>query len=352
MPSGSKNARVLPANISGRLNGERQKRSNLSASVASETPDTTVVVVQRDPAMCDILDAMTMSRHLITVAAGRTLDIFVSGEDGAPLVIDLPGTPGGNRPSVALQEAAAAAGVRIASLARPGYADSTRLPGRTVADVVPDVLAVADFLGDDTFAVIGSSGGGPHALACGALAADRCVAVAVVASVGPWGAAGLDFLEGMGEGNEIEFGAALEGEEPLRALLVRWREEILAAGEEGTFASLQSVLSPPDLKVMTGDFAKQTHESFTLALQNGVDGWGDDDLAFTRPWGFELAHIAVPVFLWQGEQDLMVPPAHGRWLAEAIPGCRARMLPDDGHLTMLLNRPAEILADLAVALRP
>ena len=301
--------------------------------------------------MCGSLDAMAMTRHLIPLAVGRTLDVFVSGEDGAPLVIDLPGTPEGHRLSGVLEEAAAATGLRIASLARPGYAGSTRLPGRTVADVVPDVLAVADSLGYERFAVMGSSGGGPHALACGALAGDRCVAVAVVSGVGPWAATGLDFLAGMGEGNEIEFGAALEGEEPLRELLVLWREEILAAGEQGTFASLQSVLSPPDQKVMTGDFARHMHESFSLALENGVDGWGDDDLAFTRPWGFDLARLAVPVFLWQGEQDLMVPPAHGRWLADAIPGCRARLLPDDGHLTMLLNRPAEILADLAAALR-
>ena len=294
---------------------------------------------------------MAMTRDLITLTVGRTLDVFVSGEDGEPLVIDLPGTPQGHRLDGALEEAAAATGLRIASLARPGYAGSTRLPGRTVADVVPDVLAVADSLGYEKFAVMGSSGGGPHALACGALAGDRCVAVAVVSGVGPWAATGLDFLAGMGEGNEIEFGAALEGEEPLRELLVLWREEILAAGEQGTFASLQSVLSPPDQKVMTGDFARHMHESFSLALENGVDGWGDDDLAFTRPWGFDLARLAVPVFLWQGEQDLMVPPAHGRWLADAIPGCRARLLPDDGHLTMLLNRPAEILADLAAALR-
>ena len=300
--------------------------------------------------MCGSLVAMAMTRQLITLADGRTLDFFVSGDDGAPLVVDLPGTPEGHRLLPSLEEAAAATGVRIASLARPGYADSTRLPGRTVADVVPDVLAMADVLGVQQFAVMGTSGGGPHALACGALAGDRCVAVAVVSSVGPWAAEGLDFLDGMGEGNEVEFGAALEGENQLRELLVLWREEILAAGEQGTLASLQSVLSPPDQKVMTGDFARHMHESFQLALENGVDGWGDDDLAFTRPWGFDLARLGVPVFLWQGEQDLMVPPAHGRWLAEAVPNCRARLLPEDGHLTMLLNRPAEILADLAAEL--
>ena len=294
---------------------------------------------------------MATTQRLIPVADGRALDFFVVGDEGAPLVVNLPGTPQGHRILPSLEEAASVTGVRIASLARPGYAESTRLPGRTVADVVPDVWAMADVLGVQQFAVIGTSGGGPHALACGALASDRCVAVAVVSGVGPWAAPGLDFLDGMGDGNEVEFGAALQGEGQLRELLLLWREEILAAGEQGTFDSLQSVLSPPDLKVMTGDFAREMHESFLLALQNGVDGWGDDDLAFTRPWGFDLTQINVPVFLWQGEQDLMVPPAHGRWLASAMPNCRAQLLPDDGHLTVLLNHPVEILADLAAALQ-
>ena len=130
-----------------------------------------------------------------------------------------------------------------------------------------------------------------------------------------------------------------------------WREEMVSAGPDGTFAAMQSVLSPPDQEVFTGAVAEHMHESISLALQAGVDGWIDDDLAFTQPWGFELANVRVPVFLWQGEQDLMVPPAHGRWLADALPTCRARLLPDDGHLTMILNRAGEILADLAAALQ-
>ena len=298
-----------------------------------------------------ILVAMTMTRRLLTVAGGRSLDVFVVGAEGAPLVVNIPGTPEGHVLLPSVEEAAALAGIRIVSLARPGYAGSTRMPGRTVADVVPDVLAAVDALGVERFAVVGASGGGPHALACGALAGDRCAAVAVVSGVGPWAAKGLDFLAGMGEGNEVEFGAALRGEAPLRDLLVPWRGEMVSAGPEGTFAAMQSVLSPPDREIFTGAVAEHMHESISLALQAGVDGWIDDDLAFTQPWGFELANVRVPVFLWQGEQDLMVPPAHGRWLADALPTCRARLLPDDGHLTMILNRAGEILADLAAALQ-
>jgi pimeloyl-ACP methyl ester carboxylesterase len=166
----------------------------------------------------------------------------------------------------------------------------------------------------------------------------------------PWATEGLDFLAGMGKANEEEFGAALQGEAALRELLLRWREDIVSAGPDGTYDALNSVLSPPDRAVFTGAVAEHMHESISLALSNGVDGWIDDDLAFTQPWGFALCEIHVPVFLWQGEQDLMVPPAHGHWLAETLPSCQARLLPQDGHLTLILKRSGEILADLAAAL--
>jgi len=294
--------------------------------------------------------AMTATPETITLSDGRLLDVLLTGLEGAPLVVNIAGTPAGHDLVPEVEAAALAAGLRIASIARPGYAGSTRKAGRRVADVVPDVLAVVEALGAERFAVIGQSGGGPHALACGALAGDRCVAVASVSGVGPWGADSLDFLAGMGEGNEVEFAAALDGEAALRALFVPWREEMVSAGPDGAYAAMESVLSPPDRRVFTGEVARQAHRSISLALRDGVDGWVDDDLAFVRPWGFVPADVRAPVFLWQGEQDLMVPPAHGHWLAAALPNCRARFLPDDGHLTLEISRPAEILADLAAAL--
>ncbi len=241
--------------------------------------------------------------------------------------------------------------MRVAAYARPGYAGSTRLPGRTVADGVADVLTLADALGAERFAVVGASGGGPHALACGALAADRCVAVATVAGVGPWEMEGLEFLAGMGEGNEVEFAAAVAGEQPLRELIGPWREEMLAGGPQGTYDALVTVLSAPDREVFSEAYAAQFARGVETALGSCVDGWVDDDLAFIRPWGFALEDVRVPVHLWQGGQDLMVPPAHGRWLAEHLPTCTPHLLPDDGHLTLLLRRPAQILGDLAAALR-
>ena len=287
---------------------------------------------------------------MLTTPDGRTLDHVVAGDDG-PLVVSLHGTPQGHPLAPELVAAAQEAGVRVAAYARPGYAGSTRQPGRRVADCVPDVLALADALGAERFAVVGDSGGGPHALACGALAADRCVAVATVAGVGPWQMDGLEFLAGMGEGNEVEFGAAVEGEQPLRELIGPWREQMLADGPQGTYDALVTVLSPPDREVFSAEFAAEFSRGVEVALREGVDGWVDDDLAFISDWGFALDDVRAPVHLWQGGQDLMVPPAHGRWLAEHLPTVTPHLLPDDGHLTLLLRRPAQILGDLAAALR-
>jgi pimeloyl-ACP methyl ester carboxylesterase len=282
---------------------------------------------------------------------GRLLEVEVSGPDHAPLVLVQHGTPGSARLSRSYRQAADRLGLRLAGWCRPGYGRSTRRPGRTVADVVPDAAAVADALGAERFATTGGSGGGPHALAVGALLPERCAAVATIASVGPYAAPGLDFLAGMGEGNVVEFGAALEGEDALRPLLVEWSAEIVSAGVGSMIEGMRTVLSPPDLAVLDGTLGEEMFSSVERALSGGPDGWLDDDLAFTLPWGFEPADVGVPVQLWQGGQDLMVPPAHGRWLADRLPRVDAHLLPDDGHLTLHVTRAEEVLAGLAAHLR-
>ena len=105
---------------------------------------------------------------------------------------------------------------------------------------------------------------------------------------------------------------------------------------------LSTILSPVDREVVTGVLAEYLHASTAAALRPGVAGWRDDDLAFTRPWGFDPGEIRTPVLLWQGVQDLMVPPGHGRWLADRIPGVEAHISEEDGHLTITERRTPEI----------
>ncbi len=286
----------------------------------------------------------------IPIPDGRELDVRVSGpENGLPLVFHH-GTPGAATPLRFLDAAAAARGMLLITASRAGYGGSTRRPGRSVIDVVDDTDAILDVLGVEECVVAGWSGGGPHALACAARL-DRALATLVIAGVAPYVADGLTFLAGMGQDNIDEFGAALEGEERLRSYLEDQRPGLQAASAAGIVESLRSILPQVDQDVLTDEFGADMADSFHEALRVGVDGWLDDDLAFVRPWGFDLDEIGIPVTLWQGDLDLMVPHAHGEWLGRNIPKVRATLRTGDGHLSVLLGAVGGMLDELVDAAR-
>lgn len=273
---------------------------------------------------------------------GRTLELHEEGDPNGLAVVVHHGTPLSGIPYGAHVELAREQGIRLIGYDRPGYGGSTRRDGRSVADCVADVHAIADALGLDRFASWGISGGGPHVLACAALCDGRLTAVATLAAVAPYEADGLDWFEGMGEGNHVEFGKALEGESALRPFLEEEAEGLRGASAEDLATAMATLLGPEDLAVLTGRLAEHLSEVGDHALAPGVDGWLDDDLAFARPWGFELSSIARPVLLLQGEDDRFVPGSHGRWLAGRIPGVDARITVDDGHLTLIERRMREV----------
>ena len=225
-------------------------------------------------------------------------------------------------------------GINLVGFQRAGYGGTPREEGRDVAAVAGSVARFADELGAERFAVWGISGGAPHALACAALLPDRVVAAAAVGSPAPYGAEGLDWWDGYGEGNIAEFRATLEGEEVLRPFLEQEAAAMLGGGESG----FDTLLSPPDQAILP-QLQAFLGQSFSESIADGVDGWLDDDLAFVRPWGFGLAQIRVPVLLVHGAQDVFVPVEHARWLAQRIPGVDARILDDQGHLSLYARIP-------------
>ena len=287
-----------------------------------------------------------------TLDDGRAVDVFLGGDAaGLPLVMHH-GTPSDATTFADWDAACAARGLRLICASRPGYASSTRRPGRDVAQAARDTAALLDRMGQGRFVTAGWSGGGPHALACAALLPDRCAAAATLAGVGPYGVADLDFLAGMGPENVAEFGAALTGESALRPWMQAHGEAFRHVTGEALAAAFGGLVPAIDREVLTGGYAEQMAAEMRRALAAGFDGWIDDDLAFTRPWGFELGAIACPVTVWQGELDLMVPFAHGRWLARRVPGARAAMVPGHGHLSLVTRYRDEILDQLLSAVRP
>jgi pimeloyl-ACP methyl ester carboxylesterase len=282
----------------------------------------------------------------ITLPDGRDLEVEVSGPDGGPVLLFHHGTPGGSVQFHGIADEVHARGHRFVTWSRAGYGASSRRPGRSVADEVEDALAVLDHVGGDSCVVGGWSGGGPHALACGALAADRVRGVLCIAGVAPYDAEGLTFLDGMGQENLDEFGAALAGEPELRAYLEAARPELLEITGDQVQAQLETLLPPVDRESLTGEFGDFLAGQFRQAVSVGVDGWLDDDLAFTRPWGFDLDAIAVPTYVWQGSEDLMVPFAHGEWLAAHLPKAVVHLESGEGHLSVGIGAMGRMLDEL------
>jgi pimeloyl-ACP methyl ester carboxylesterase len=288
-----------------------------------------------------------MDRRLtVTTPDGRKLDVLVHGSDGQPTVVFHHGTPGAPVDFGPIQKVAEETGVRVVNYARPGYAESTEQPGRDVAAAAADVIAIADALGVQTFATAGASGGGPHALACVALHPDRCRAAATVAGVGPYNAPGLDFLAGMGPENVAEFGAAVKGVEALTAFLDEISPPLVTVTPEQILTELDGLLPDVDRRALEGEIGEFLAAGFHAALRHGIAGWRDDDLAFAKPWGFDLAAIERPVAVWQGDEDLMVPYAHGVWLADAVPTARPHLLPGHGHISIAIASLTEIVTDV------
>jgi pimeloyl-ACP methyl ester carboxylesterase len=282
----------------------------------------------------------------LTLSDGRQVDVWLAGAEDATPVLFHSGTPSSGLPNPILVAALAAAGLRFVSFSRPGYGTSTRLPGRSVADVAPDTAAVLDHIGAEEAYVLGWSGGGPHALATVALLPERVPAAAVIGCVAPYPADGLDGMAGRGEENIEEFGAALEGADAL----IKFKDEawpIFRAISPGDVAEgLGDLVDEVDRGAISEELAQWMASSWHEGLRQSYWGWFDDDMAFARPWGFDIGAIRVPVHIWQGGHDRMVPFGHGEWLARHVGSACPHLLPEHGHLSLAFESLPEILREL------
>ena len=280
---------------------------------------------------------------------GRSLDVYLDGpEAGTPLVYHM-GTPAAGLPFAPTVQALAERGLRYVSFSRPGYGSSSRREGRSVADVVEDTRAVLDAIGADRCRVIGWSGGGPHALACAAQMPERVIGVATIGGVAPYPAEGLDWTAGMGAENIEEFAAALAGADELIGFKERNAPILRVVTPEEVADAFGDLIDDVDRGSLTGALSVWMADSLHEALRNGYWGWFDDDMAFTKPWGFELSEIRVPAFIWQGGHDRMVPYAHGEWLAAHIPGARPRLFAEEGHLSLAVEFISRVVDELLTA---
>ena len=262
---------------------------------------------------------------------GRVLHAYDSGADDATdslVVVWHHGTPNIGAPPAPLFSTSERLGIRWVSYDRPGYGGSARRIGRDVASAAADVAAVVDELGIARFAVMGHSGGGPHALACAALLPDRVLAAVSVAGMAPHGAAGLDWFSGMAPSGAASLRAALSGRQ------AKERYEASAEPDDTIFVAA-------DHAALAGDWS-WFGPIVNAGLEHGPGCIVDDELAYVAPWGFEPEAVAMPTLLVHGRLDRIVPIAHGEWLADRVPSAELRVTPDDGHVSILRSAPSAL----------
>jgi pimeloyl-ACP methyl ester carboxylesterase len=267
-----------------------------------------------------------MTETDLTLGDGRTLHVYDMGAHGADdrlSVLWHHGTPNIGAPPAPLFADADRLGLRWVAYDRPGYGGSDPLPGRTIASAATHAVAVTDALGIERFAVMGHSGGGPHALACAALLPDRVLGVVSVAGLAPFDADGLDWFGGMSTSGVASLRAARAG----RAAKARY---------EATAEYDPEMFSPADHDALAGSWS-WLDSVVAPALRAGPGGLIDDDMAYVAPWGADPAGVVAPTLLLHGGQDRVVPCAHGEWLARAIPAAELWRRPDDGHISVLTS---------------
>ncbi|HEX6683335.1 MAG TPA: alpha/beta hydrolase [Candidatus Limnocylindrales bacterium] len=257
-----------------------------------------------------------MKEFDVRLDGGRVLHAYDTGGDGDLAVFWHHGTPNLGTPPEPLLK-----GLRWVSYDRPSYGGSSPNPGRTIGSAAADTAAVADALGIGRFAVMGYSGGGSHALACAALLRERVAGVVTAAAIAPYGAEGLDWFTGMVPSGVASLTAAAKG-----------REAKVAHEDSGV--EYDPEFNERDWAALRGEW-KWLGTVAGAGADGGRAGLIDDDLAYVSPWGCDPRGITAPILLLHGTADGIIPSSHGEWLAASCPAAQLRLMPGEGHISVL-----------------
>jgi pimeloyl-ACP methyl ester carboxylesterase len=281
------------------------------------------------------------SQNNITLSGGRKLGFAEFGDRQGRPVFYFHGFPGSRLEAKLAERIALDTHVRFIGIDRPGYGLSSFKPGRTFVGWADDVTALADALKIERFSILAVSGGGPYAAACAFKIPDRLDAVGIVCGMGPVDVSGL--MQDMPR--MYRQGLHLAGHLPAIASVLYPFPAFFLRNypERMLFSIMPGMVAEPDkIALKNKELVKVLSDSFREAFRISLKWPATDAILYSRPWGFPVKAIKIPVHLWHGEKDRIVPPQMARYLAQTIPACRATFYPDEGHFSIFLNRIKEI----------
>ncbi len=298
-----------------------------------------------------VRDAVTVERpdttpRLLRLADGRDLAFSEYGDPSGYPVIYCHGFPSSRREASVIHRAAQHTQVRIIAPDRPGFGASDYKANRKITDWPADVADLADHLQLGSFALLGVSGGAPFALATAASIPERLSGCTLVCPLGP--VYKPEVLSQMRLPVRLNFEAAIHTPWFLRPLYGGLTSSLLFHWPQFVEGLVRDVVSTPADRQALADPEVSAIFSETVrdAMKNHARGAQQDLDLFVRPWGFDCGEIKAPITVWHGEQDAMVPVAHGHWYARELPHCQGRFLPEEGHYSLPLFHAEEILQSL------
>jgi pimeloyl-ACP methyl ester carboxylesterase len=233
-------------------------------------------------------------------------------------------------------------GARLIVIDRPGFGLSDFKSRRTLLDWPDDVIELLDALKIDRFAVVGVSGGGPYVAACTYKIPQRLTAAALAGSGGPTDAPGA--LDGIARQRRLGYWVARYA--PWLFYAVVWLTHNPQRNLDKFFEKFTAESSAPDLALIRQpEMSAMLKRNYAEATRNGVRGFAQEVIIESRPWGFRLEDIRMPVRLWHGECDTSTPIGMARYMADALPNCAATYFPGEGHFVVFTHW-REILSEL------
>ncbi|MGH9085244.1 MAG: alpha/beta fold hydrolase [Acidimicrobiales bacterium] len=287
--------------------------------------------------------APNVAATVLSLPDGREVAFAEYGDPAGAPVFAFHGTPGSRLQLAPADAAAREARVRLIVPDRPGYGHSSFVARPRLVDWPFDVLAIADHLGLDRFAVLGVSGGGPHALACAASGSSRVAAAAVISSPCPY-PDGTEAVRG-----PRRWLARLLGVPGLIWLVATIVVAVSRRLPRAAFDVARRCMPEADRRVVDGvGFREWFIDSSRRASSTTARAMAQDLALFSSEWRIGLDAVDIPVTIWHGTDDRLVEPSSADVLGAILPHATLRWCPDEGHL-LFADRVADILDELVAA---